>query len=140
MISGLLTEPSLHANTIRIELLIHLIIAYGSGIQSQISPDQIMAQSETLVYDIFQNGGPVEDVFISNVMAKYGNTRIFEGIWESSDFYLQRIYNIIQTLPDKLNTRILISEVHALLRLSEEIASRRRLDRFIMGGGRKKEP
>ena len=137
MISGLLTEPSLHANTIRIELLIHLIIAYGSGIQ-KVKFRQIKSWlNQKLGSTMFSKmEDPVEDVFISNVMTKYGNARIFEGIWESSDFYLQRIYNIIQTLPDKLNTRILISEVHALLRLSEEIASRRRLDRFIMGGGK----
>lgn len=138
MISGLLTEPSLHANTIRIELLIHLIIAYGSGIQ-KVKFRQIKSWlNQKLGSTMFSKmEDPVEDVFISNVTTKYGNVRIFEGIWESSDFYLQRIYNIIQTLPDELNTRILISEVHALLRLSEEIASRRRLDRFIMGGGKK---
>lgn len=139
MISGLLTEPYLHANTIRIELLIHLIIAYGSGIQ-KVKFRQIKSwlnqKLESTMFSKMED--PVEDVFISNVMTKYGNARIFEGIWESSDFYLQRIYNIIQTLPDKLNTRILISEVHALLRLSEKIASRRRLDRFIMGGGKEK--
>ena len=141
MISGLLTDPSLHANTIRIELLIHLIIAYGSGIQ-KVKFRQIKSWlNQKLGSTMFSKmEDPVEDVFISNVMTKYGNARIFEGIWESSDFYLQRIYNIIQTLPDKLNTHTLISEVHALLRLSEEIASRRGLDRFILGGGKEKGP
>ena len=139
MIAGLLTEPSLHTNTVRIELLIHLIVAYSSGKQ-KVKFRQIRSWlNQKLGSTMFSKmEDPVEDVFISNVMTKYGNARIFEGVWESSDFYLQRIYNIIQTLPDKLNTRILISEVHALLKLSEEIASRRRLERFIMGGGKEK--
>lgn len=136
MVAGLLTLPSLHANNLRLEMLIHLIMAYSVGkrepeanhIKSWLNTE-IGSTSFVLLED------PVEDVFVSNVTTKEGNIRIFEGVWESSDFYLQRILNILKTLPEDRNTRQLKQEVRGALRLSEEIAARRQLARFSPGEG-----
>lgn len=136
LVSGLLTLPSLHANTLRLEMLVHLIIAYSMGnrepkanhIKSWLNTD-LGSTSFARLED------PVEDVFVSNVMTDEGNARIFEGVWESSDFYLQRILNIIKTLPEDQSTCQLKREVRAALKLSEEIAVRRRLPRFSPGEG-----
>ena len=112
--TGLLTEPPYTQTTIRIELLIHLIIAYGSEYKKSNFAGSNMAQSETWVYDVFKMEDPVGGCFSFLMLWRNMEMHEFSRELEEKDFYLQRIYNIIQTLPDKLNTRILISEVHAL--------------------------
>jgi len=136
IVSGLLTLPSLHANTLRLEMLMHLIMAYSIGKKEpRVHHIQSWLNTELGETSFIHLEDPVEDVFISNVITEEGNIRIFEGIWESSDFYLQRIMNIVKTLPDEQSTHQLKREVRGLLLLSEEIAVRRRLDRFSPGAG-----
>lgn len=139
LISGLLTLPSLQANTLRLEMLIHLIMSYSIGKKEpMVQHIQLWLNTELGATSFVYLEDPVEDVFISNVITDAGNIRIFEGIWESSDFYLQRMLNIIKTLPDEQNTRQLKREVYGILMLSEEIAARRGLNRFLPGGGNDK--
>jgi hypothetical protein len=136
LVAGLLVYPSLHANTLRLEMLVHVILAFARGnrkpkhrhIRSWLNAG---LGSGRLVYV----EDPIEDVFISNVTTDEGNVRIFEGNWESNDFYLQRFLNIVNTLPDDHESRQLKREIRAILKLSEEIAARRGLDRFSSGGG-----
>jgi hypothetical protein len=136
LVSGLLTEPSLQANTLRLETLVHLLVAFAAGDRKLQTP-QISSWLNTelgsTMVALWED--PIEDVFVSNVTTEEGNVRIFEGIWESSDFYLQRILNVIGTLQDSQSTCQLKQEVRAALRISEEIAARRRLDRFSSGNG-----
>jgi hypothetical protein len=139
LVAGLLVYPSLHANTLRLEMLVHVLIAYAGGskkpkhrhIKSWLNT-QLGSSKLVLLED------PIEDVFISNVTTEEGNVRIFEGLWESNDFYLQRIVNVVNTLPDDPAARHLKREIRAILRLSEEIAARRGLNRFSSGGGQDK--
>ena len=139
LISGLLTLPVLQANTLRLEMLIHLIMSYSLGKKEPMAQHiQLWLNKELGATFFVHLEDPVEDVFISNVITDAGNIRIFEGIWESSDFYLQRMLNIIKTLPDEQSTRQLKREVCGILMLSEEIAARRRLNRFLPGGGNDK--
>jgi hypothetical protein len=140
LVAGLLTEPSLQENTLRIELLIHLLLTFGAGNGDASHQDisrwihsELGATGFALMED------PPEDVFVSNVTTPNGNFRIFEGTWESSDFYLQRVLNVVETLPSSDASRQLRQEVFAILKLSEEIAARRGLDRFSPGGGNDKQ-
>jgi hypothetical protein len=136
LVAGLLVYPPLHANTLRLEMLVHMILAFAGGakkpkhrhIKSWLNAG---LGSSKLVY----LEDPIEDVFISNVTTEEGNIRIFEGNWESNDFYLQRILNIVNTFPDDRESRQLKREIRAILKLSEEIAARCSLDRFSSGGG-----
>ena len=139
LIAGLLTLPMLQANTLRLEMLIHLILLHSLGKKEPIAQHiNLWLNKELGATSFVQLEDPVEDVFISNVITDRGNIRIFEGIWESSDFYLQRMMNIIQTLPDNPLTMQLKREVSGMLLLSEEIAGRRHLNRFLSGGGNDK--
>ncbi|XFO64865.1 hypothetical protein SPSIL_009740 [Sporomusa silvacetica DSM 10669] len=141
LVSGLLTLPALHANTLRLEMLIHLIMSYSSGKKEpMVHHIQLWLNTELGATSFVYLEDPVEDVFISNVITDEGNIRIFEGIWESTDFYLQRMLNIIRTLPDEQSTCQLKREVRGILLLSEEIADRRRLNRFSPGEGNDKGP
>ena len=136
LVSALLTIPSLHANTIRIEMLIHIIIAYSQGKRIPKAKQITKWLNDDLGNTLFVNKeDPVEDVFISTVMTETGNIRIFEGVWECSDFYLQRFLEIIKKLPDNKKTIQLKREVNSLLKISEEIANRRKLKRYTEGNG-----
>ncbi len=139
LVAGCLTLPSLQANTIRIEMLIHLILLHSLGKKEPTAQYiHLLLNEEIGATSFTQLEDPVEDVFISNVISDRGNIRIFEGIWESSDFYLQRMLNIIKTLPDNPFTLKLRREVSAILLLSEKLANRRHLKRFLLGGGNDK--
>jgi hypothetical protein len=134
--AGLLSDPAFHANTLRLELLVQLFVAYSRGSRQPSTGDldwllnrELGSSSFSLMED------PIEDVFISNVTTSYGNRRIFEGTWESSDYYLQRILNVIETLPDDQDTILLLRQVHAQLRVSDEIADRLGLERYCQGSG-----
>lgn len=134
--AGFLTNPQFHNATIRIEMLVHLLFVFGKG-------ERVPKNEE--IKDLFNNQlgqsslkqmeDPVEDVFVSNVVNQKGNFRIFEGVWQSNDFYLQRLLNVIQTLPDDEPSTQLKKIVQALLTLSEEIARRCGLARFTKSEG-----
>jgi hypothetical protein len=135
-VAGLLTDPSFHANALRIELLIHLLMAFAEGTKRPSIGDLNSWLNSDLGSTAFAHmEDPVEDVFITSVITKDGNIRIFEGVWESSDFYLQRLLNIIDTLPENQDTNQLRRHVRAVLLLSEQIACRLQLERFCQGGG-----
>ncbi len=139
LVAGLLTEPSFQANTLRLERLIHLLIAFGSGRKKPRDRDISRWLNKELGMTIFsQFEDPLEDVFVSNVITDEGNVRIFEGTWESSDFYLQRILNVVEKMPDDQDFLQMKLEIRALLKLSEEITTRRQLARFSSGGGEPK--
>jgi hypothetical protein len=136
LVAGLLTEPSLQANTLRIELLIHLLLAFAVGNRNAGRPEIVRwidSELGTTVFALMED--PPEDVFVSNVITPNGNFRIFEGTWESSDFYLQTILNVVETLPDNNASRQLRREVLAILKVSEKVAARRGLARFSPGSG-----
>jgi hypothetical protein len=136
LVAALLTLPSLHANTFRIEALIYLLFAGASGSDplDQKALDHLLNKELKDTWCASQED-PIEDVFVSNVITSEGNRLLFEGIWESNDFYLQIIYNTILTLPKHADSFSLLQQVHALLRLSDAIARRRGLLRYRLGGG-----
>jgi hypothetical protein len=136
LISGLLTEPSCHANTYRIEMLVHICLGLASGHRKPKAfniASWLNTELGSTLAARFED--PIEDVFISNVITGKGNYRIFEGTWESSDFYLQRLINVISTLPDDEAGIQFKREIHAILKISEEIAMRRDLSRYSAGNG-----
>lgn len=127
IVASLLTLPQFHRNVLRVEFLLHLLLIFGRG-------KKIISESDIsdILYNQIENSSvsrledPLEDVFVSNVVTKEGNARIFMGLWENSGFFLQRILNIVETFPQKGPFPILKKQVYSLVRISEEIA--RRLD------------
>ena len=139
LVAGLLTEPRFHANTLRIELLIKLLLCTGAGNRNLNTSDiDTWLNSVLGTAFISRMEDPIEDVFISNIATENGNIRIFEGTWESSDFYLQRVLNVVATLPHTEPSAKLRSEIASMLLLSEAIANRLGLERFSSGGGEDK--
>ena len=76
---------------------------------------------------------PAEDIFVSLVNTPGGNFRIFEGLREANGFYLQRILNVVDTMPDTHGYNNLRSSINGLVKLSDAVVSRHALRENILG-------
>ena len=96
-LAGLLTVPSLQANTFRLETVVHLAVGFacrgnlkpgvrdiGKWLNRELG-DTLLARSED----------PAEDVFVSNVETPDGNRRLFEGSWSSNDYFVQIVIELL---------------------------------------------
>lgn len=129
--AGLLTAPNLQANTIRLEILVHLAVAYCAG---NIKPgyvelgrwlNQYLGQTQMAMWE-----DPIEDVFVTNINIPEGNRRVFEGIWESNDYFLQIVLDTLMNRNAPQECHDLLKPAYALLRLSDTVAERLRLHRW----------
>ena len=135
-LAGLLTLPELHAHTLRIELLVHLGACYCDGEKTPGEGEiERWLNNGLLETGAVNMEDPIEDVFVSNVMSEVGNTRIFEGIWESNDFYLQQLLEATYEWPESSEFRSLRRASLMLLRVSDLVAERSGLPRWTEGGG-----
>jgi len=135
-IAGLLTFPSLHANTVRLELLQNLVHRNANG------PNKPTAHRLSLWLNkelgptwAARMEDPVEDVFISNVVSHIGNSRIFEGIWEANDFWLQQALDALRQFENEQWAKETFAACFGLLQLSDALAGRCALERYGMGSG-----
>jgi hypothetical protein len=133
-VAGLQTLPEFHANAIRLEVLTHLAVAHCGGKNNPTS-DQIRHWLNQSLVSLPDLEDPVEDVFITNVTSGLGNHRLFEGLWESADFWTQNILDVLSAIPNEPHGAKLRWHVTALLKLSEDVAARSRIDRWTVGGG-----
>lgn len=134
---GLLTDPGLQSNCIRLESLVHLSFLCCKGRKKP--PRKVIRRA----YRRLGEGlcgmmeDPAEDVFVSLVTTSSGSFRIFEGVWESAAYYLQRVLNVVEGMPDTGNFLSLKRSVEALLRLSEAVAERVQVERYSLGNDSK---
>ena len=83
LVAGLLINPKFHANTIRIEALVHYILPNCGGTQSPSSKKiQSWLNEFPPISGTAYTEDPVEDVFVTKVLTNRGDYRIYEGIWE----------------------------------------------------------
>jgi hypothetical protein len=130
-IAGLLTDPHLQANTIRIELLVHLAMAYCNGHKRPTVKDLgVWLNGSPGVNFVASMEDPVEDVFISNVRTPEGNRQVFEGNWSSNDYYVQVVLDTLLISGAPPLCRGLLQSALALLRLSDVVAERLTLNRW----------
>jgi hypothetical protein len=116
--SAFLTVPELQSNCLRLEALVQLGLAVGSGARKP-QPKHLMRWFADLVtgrWGAFED--PAEDVFVSLVATPRGNFRVLEGIWESGTFYLQRVIEVVERMPTTGAFAALRESVYALLSLS----------------------
>ena len=72
----------------------------------------------------------MEDVFVTNVQTPEGNRRVFEGIWESNDYFVQVVLETLGSRRAPQECRDLLVPPFALLRLSDCVAERVGLRRW----------
>lgn len=128
---ALLTVPELQANTIRLETLAHLAVAYCQGKKSvPVSEIGEWLNRHLGTTEIAGLEDPPEDVFIGNVGTSQGNRRIFNGFWHSNDFFVQVVVDILQDPEAAPGFRDILLPALALLALSERVAERLGLRRW----------
>lgn len=134
--AGLITQPSLQSNCLRLEALAHLCVAECHGRKTP------QASTVGRAFRAIGDGrcgraeDPAEDVFVSNVMSQRGNFRVLEGIWESGGFFLQRVVNMMERMPAELPFQRFAASVYALLRISDAVCERANLQRNQRGNSR----
>lgn len=136
---GLLLEPRLQANCLRLEALVHLALFVCKGKRK---PGRKQIQRWFRILGSGRCGmleDPAEDVFVSNIETSRGNFKIVEGLAESAGFYLQRFVNLLEEMPDKRPFSILREGIFSLLTLSDLICQRAGLIRYQLGEEIKQE-
>ncbi len=129
--AGLLTAPNLQANTVRLEVLVYLAVAYCAGNKKPGHMElgrwlnQYLGQTQMAMWE-----DPIEDVFVTNVNTPEGNRRVFEGIWESNDYFLQIALDTLMSRKAPQECHDLLQPAFALLRLSDFVAERLELHRW----------
>ena len=130
-IAGLLTVPAYQSASLRLELLLHLAACHCSGTRRITKRALVQWVNETLAaLPVRHMEDPVEDVFVSNVIAGGGNYRLFEGSWEGNDFHLQLLLDLVYLTPAWKGDWKLRARIEGLLALSDAIASRAALERW----------
>jgi hypothetical protein len=133
--AGLMLLPVYQANTLRLEMLAHLVTTFSCG--------NIEVTGE--IFDTILNRalrshiGPAEersrDVFVTNVVTRAGNRRLLVGDWETPDYWVQDLIAIVEGMPNKAPFRALTAGLLSLLSQSERIISRVNLPRYHSGAG-----
>ena len=134
LLSALLTLPSLQANTLRIEAVLHLSVAYCAGTRTARRSEVAQwLNNDALIGCIKHLEDPASDVFVTNVETADGNRRIIEGDWSSNAYYVQCVLDTIAAPRAPRECTALHRSVFALLKLSEEVAERLKLKRWSNG-------
>lgn len=139
-LAGLLTRPENHTASGRIEALIHLA---ALACQGEKAPDQrhLREWLNIAVYNdvITELEMPVEDVFLSNVDAWFGNARLFAGHWANNAEYVRACLDTLMRIADRTWAAQSLKQVEALLRVSEAVAERAGIARYSRTESRPKE-
>lgn len=130
--AGLLLQPSLQVNCLRLETLVHLSVALGVGVKT--ASTQILQKGFSSVgLACGRLEDPAEDVFVGNIASRRGNFLVLEGTWEGATFYLQRIMDMVDELPLEPRFQAVMDAVYALLALSDACCHRAGLQRNQLG-------
>ena len=127
--AGLLTVPSLQANAIRVETAVHHAVSCSRG-NHRTGHEEIGRLLKTEFAGVTHTEDPAEDVFITSVTTPQGNRRVFQGIWNASDYHLQSTLYVLLSQEIPPERQKLLESAYALLKVSEEIARRMDLPRW----------
>jgi hypothetical protein len=132
-VGSLLTVPTLQGLCLRLEMIVHLTLMTARGRNSlyeRHARDMIRALGEGFCG---QMEDPAEELFVGTVRTPRGNFRLLEGIWEGNSFYLQRILNVMEEMPEGSGYDEIRNDAYALLTLSDLICARAGLERNQLG-------
>ena len=132
LLAGLLTRPENHTATARIEALLHLAALACRG-RKKAGQKQLRQWLAEIDEDpIAKLEIPVEDVFVSNVEASFGNARLFQGHWENNAEYVRAcIETLLRIAAERPWAQEALGHIMALLRVSEALAERAGAERYI---------
>jgi hypothetical protein len=130
---GLLMRGELQANCLRLEVLVHVSLAFGKGndLPSKAFIERSFKALSTGTCGLMED--PAEDVFVSLVNTPEGNFRVLEGIRESTGFHLQRILKVLETMPAATPFDEVRTSIAQLLKLSDALVQRAGLREYSLG-------
>jgi hypothetical protein len=136
LVGGLGVLPELFENTIRIEILAHLVAACCSGEAKPNAANVAEWIGKLMADSPFASAeDPAEDFFVGCVNSEFGTHRIFQGVFTDGAYLVERLLIFFaekSTFPTFQET---IDGVLALLKLSDALAERGGLTRYSAGGG-----
>jgi hypothetical protein len=135
-IASLLLDTRLQRNCLRLESLQHMAMEVCSGTST---PTQAMLSRWLNALgkeSIGRLEDPIDDFHVTPVVFKNRCFRVLSGNWESGIFYLQRVLDVLETLPDESSFNALQRSVIAMLILSERACQRAQLARYAIGNSR----
>ena len=135
-LAGLLIRGENHTATARIEALIHLAALACRG-ERKPELRQLHEWLNIALYNdpITELEVPVEDVFVSNVDAWFGNARLFSGRWQHNAEYVRACIETLLRNLDRPWTEQTLGHVVALLRVSEALAELAGAERYAQTTG-----
>jgi hypothetical protein len=136
LLGGLQTDAQFHANGVRLDWLLRLVLSKANGIRKPTRYE--LSGVLNAAFDkarVLRLEDPNEDLFCELIVSKRGDFRIFAGQWESAGAYTQTLLEAFESLPDAKIKSAALASVYALLRLSEEVASRAGVDREMAPSG-----
>ena len=136
VLAGLATVPDFHANDIRLDWLLRLILAKAEG-HIKVPPAQLQRALNAGLSKakVLRAEDPIEDLFCDRIATPRGNFRIIAGRWEAPGPYTQTLLSAFEALPAGGLKDAALASVYALLSISDEIARRANLDRFTPSDG-----
>lgn len=134
--AGLSLFPEFHAQTIRLEILHHLISVCCTGTKTPERDDVAEWAGKYMANSPFARlEDPVEDVFVGSVNTSFGGFRLLMGNLSDSDFWLERLLLFLSHKQEFPPFGVIVARVLPLLRLSETLLGRVGLRRYTRGGG-----
>lgn len=137
-LAALQTLPNLQGNAIRLSLLTHLAVANCSGIKTPKNREIRRWLNHDLNY-LAGMEDPTEDVFITIIKTPQGNFKIFEGNWQTNDYFGQVVIDALLKFRDPAKVENILNSVFALLKLSNVVADRLALSRWVYETSRPQE-
>lgn len=136
VLAGMATVPDFHANDIRLDWLLRLILAKAEG-RIKVSPTQLQRALNAGLSKakVLRAEDPIEDLFCDRIATPRGNFRIIAGRWEAPGPYTQTLLSAFEALPAGRLKDTALASVYALLSISDEIARRANLHRFTPSDG-----
>lgn len=132
-LGGLLANPALQANAVRIEPLVHLAVLSSAGSRrAKASTLRDLLNQRLANTPLREFEDPAEDVFVSNIETPHGNRRLFQGIWQSPDYYLQASTTLVASATAPRECQELLKPASALLRVSDLVAERLGYSRWLI--------
>jgi hypothetical protein len=133
LVGGMLTVPEFQASSVRLEVLQHLVVASAAGKRT---PRPCCLRLWLVTLGKGRAGmleDPAEDVFVSRVSGADRDYLIFEGLYESSTFYLQMFLNLLEHMPAGEPYADLKRAASGLLALCDEVVRRSGVPAFTVG-------
>ncbi len=140
-LAGLMTQPENHVAITRLELLVHLAALSCSGDRSPSEKHLRKWLNDYVLKDpITEFEGPVEDVFVSNVVSWFGNVRTFEGRWDGNSYYVETCIAGLLRICDRPWVLKALVHIMALLRISDAVADRAQIGRYTCSESQPRQP